>query len=80
MDLIGEAEEVAGEVDDKTQKCGQTPDEPMLKKPKPGEEWKDSGGEKEMTHLVAAEEPQAALAAQDIAGQTAPSEIADEKE
>jgi hypothetical protein len=37
-----------------------------------------AGGEKEMTRLAAAEGPQAAPAAQDIADQTAPSEIADE--
>jgi hypothetical protein len=34
--LIGEAEEVASEVDDKSQNCGQSLDEPMLKKLKPG--------------------------------------------
>ena len=78
--LIGEAEEVASEVDDKSQNCGQSLDEPMLKKLKPGEEWKDSAGGKEMFRPAAAEGPQAAPAAQDIAGQTAPSEIADEKE
>ena len=78
--LIGEAEEVAGEVDDKSQNCGHSLDEPMLKKLKAGEEWKNLGGEKAMTRPAAAEGPQAAPAAQDIADQTAPSEIADEKE
>jgi hypothetical protein len=37
-----------------------------------------AGGEQEMTRPAAAEGPQAAPAAQDIADQTAPSEIADE--
>jgi hypothetical protein len=77
---IGEAEEVGGEVDDKSQNCGQSLDQLMIKKLKPGEEWKGSAGEKEMTRPAAAEGPQAAPAAQDIAGQTAPSEIADAKE
>ena len=54
-------------------------DEPMLKL-KLGEEWKDSAGEKQMNRPAAAEGPQAAPAAQDIAGQASPSEIADEKE
>jgi hypothetical protein len=52
----------------------------VLKELKPGAEWKDSGGEKETTRPAAAEGPQAAPAGQDIAGQTGPSEIADEKE